>query len=386
MKRKNSILFVRPDYHCTFIHREQFIKAGWIADIYLPRGYPDELLYSNENLIKPPQFSGYDNFLLKLVNHTLLILWWLSKFWKYEFHFYYGEPPIINFFEQHIGLGRLFGANFLIELWLAKLFGVKLIFISTGCREEDSKEINTLLDDGNVCGNCGMWNRCDDKLNNITFSRVNRFFDLAIGTGTMDSTQYKMTHFKYKVIDLYEWRPELEIPREHILPVTENIRIMHSAYLAKSGRDWRGRNIKGSPFILEAIERLKNEGYSVEYFYVHDKPSNQMRYYQAQADIVVEQLIYGWWGSTFIEAAALGKPVVCYLRPSWKEFFFKTFPEYSNLPVVEANTNSIYPVLKKLVTDHGYRIQKGKEARLFAEKHFDPQKNTAELINILRAL
>ena len=39
-----------------------------------------------------------------------------------------------------------------------------------------------------------------------------------------------------------------------------------------------------------------------------------MRYYQVQADIIVEQLIYGWWGSTAIEGM-LGKPVTVILIP-----------------------------------------------------------------------
>jgi glycosyltransferase involved in cell wall biosynthesis len=386
MRRKKSILFVRPDYHCSFFYREHFRKAGWKADIYLPNGYPEALLYSCEDLLKPPQLPESNSFLLRVFNHLLLIFWWLTKFWQYEYHLYYGPPPVVNVYEKRLGLLRLFGNDFLVELWLAKLCGVKLIFLPTGCREDEIKENFSKLDGGNVCGNCGMWNICDDKENKLTFARIKRYFDMGIGAGSIDSTQFRMTHFRYKAIDLNLWCSDLSIPPEHKLPDTANIRILHSSYLSKSGRDWQGRNIKGSPFVLSAIERLKNEGYLVEYFFIHDKPSNQMRFYQAQADIVVEQLIYGWWGSTFVETAALGKPVVCYLRPDWKKYFFKKFPEYSSLPVVEANTQSIYEVLKKLVTDTDYRQQKGEESRRFAEAHFGPNKNTAELIKILEEL
>jgi glycosyltransferase involved in cell wall biosynthesis len=386
MRKKQSILFVRPDYHCSFFYREQFRKVGWKADIYLPRGYPEALLYSREDLLKPPQIPERNVFLLRVLNHLLLILWWMTKFWRYEYHFYYGEPPAVDVFERRIGLTRLFGKNFLVELWLAKLFGVKLIFQATGCREDESKENFSKLDAGNVCNNCGMWDRCNDEINKLNFSRINRFFDMVVGIGSIDSAQFTMTHMKYKSIDLNLWCPDLNIPSEHRLPGTTNIRILHSSYLSKSGRDWQGRNIKGSPFVLAAIERLKKEGHPVEYCFIHDKPSNQMRFYQAQANIVVEQLIYGWWGSTFVETSALGKPVVCYLRPAWKNFFLKTFPEYSSLPVVEADTQSIYEVLKKLVTDADYRRLKGEESRRFAEAHFDPEKNTVRLIKLLEAL
>jgi hypothetical protein len=386
MRNKKSILFVCPDYHCSFFYREQLRKAGWKVDIYLPKFYPEGLLFSSENLLKSPKISEEIFPLFKVFNHFLLIFYWMTKFWRYEYHFYYGRTPVVNLFERQIGLTRLFGNDFLIELWLAKLFGIKLIYLPTGCRDEEIKENFSKLDGSNVCNNCGWFNKCNDKENRLNFTRINRFFNMGVGTGSIDSTQFRMTHFKYKAIDLNLWRPDLKIPVEHALPATKNIRILHASYLSKSGRDWKGKNIKGSPFVLAAIERLKNEGYLVEYFFIQDKPSNQMRFYQAQADIVVDQLIYGWWGSTFVETSALGKPVVCYLRPAWKEFFLKTFPEYSSLPVVEADTQSIYEVLKKLVTDADYRRQKGEESLQFAQAHFDPEKNTAKLIKLLEAL
>ena len=88
------------------------------------------------------------------------------------------------------------------------------------------------------------------------------------------------------------------------------------------GREQNNKNIKGSPFIKLAIDRLIKEGHEIEYLFLNDIDSNKMRYYQTQADIIVEQLIYGWWGSSGIETMALGKPVICYLRDEWKNNFF----------------------------------------------------------------
>ena len=386
MSRKKSILFLRPDYHCSFFYRDEFRKLGWKADIFLSPGYPENLLYSNEDVLQAPKLSGTRFRPIRWLNHIMMLLWWLTQFWRYEFHLYYGRPPLFNFMEEHLGWTRLLGKNFLVELWFAKLFGVKLIFLPTGCHDDESKENFTKLDKGNVCGNCGYWNKCDDALNNLNFTRIGRFFDMQIGVGAINSTQFQMTHMKYKSIDLNLWQPILTVPPEHQLVASDKIRILHSAYLGKSGRDWQGRNIKGSPFVLAAIERLKQEGHPIEYYFIENKPSNQMRFYQAQADIVVEQLIYGWWGSTGVETMALGKPVVCYLRPSWKTFFLKTFPEYDSLPIVEADTNTIYDVLKKLVTDADYRRRKGEESRRFAEAHFDPEKNAKAFAKLLEAL
>jgi len=120
--------------------------------------------------------------------------------------------------------------------------------------------------------------------------------------------------------------------------------------------------------------------------FVERAASKDMRYYQAQADIVVEQLIYGWWGSTGVETMALGKPVVCYLRPAWKQFFFSVFPEYEELPIIEANTESIYSVLKELVVDPELRNRAGQASRDFAVRHFNPSRNAAALEGALLSI
>jgi glycosyltransferase involved in cell wall biosynthesis len=215
---------------------------------------------------------------------------------------------------------------------------------------------------------------------------VRKYFDFAIGGDTKISKELFEKPIKYKVIDLNLWKPGLEIPKEYLLPYTKNLRILHSAYLDKSDRTWQGRNIKGSPYVLAAIEQLKVEGHAIEYVYISDKPSNQMRFYQAQADIVVEQLIYGWWGSTGVETMALGKPVICYLRPSWRELFLNLHSEYEDIPIVQADTQTIYESLKNLVVDADYRKQKGKESRIFAEQHFNPVNNTKAFIHLLDKL
>tara|TARA_B110000438_G_scaffold30091_1_gene29261 strand:- start:1189 stop:2346 length:1158 start_codon:yes stop_codon:yes gene_type:complete len=385
VRNRNSILFVQPDYHCSFFYRDEFRKLGWKADIFAGPSYPENLLYSKEDLLRVPCLRANRLKAIRFLNRIIKIFWWMTKFWQYRFHLYYGRPP--QFIYKSLGLIHLLGKDFLLELSLSKLFGVTLIYLPSGCLDFSTKDRWQKFDNGNVCGNCGYYDRCDDEVNSLNFNRIRRYFTFGIESCTpFFSDEFKQSFRKWKVIDLSLWHPNLAVPSEHQLPNTDKIRILHSAYLTKSGRDWQGRNIKGSPFVLEAIDQLKVEGYPVEYFYVQNKPANQMRFYQVQADIVVEQLIYGWWGSTGVETMALGKPVVCYIRPSWKDFFLKTFPEYDGIPVVEADTKTIYEVLRKLVVDAEYRKNKGIESRRFAESHFDPRNNTKKLIQTLKGL
>ena len=57
------------------------------------------------------------------------------------------------------------------------------------------------------------------------------------------------------------------------------------------------------------------------------------------------------------------------------------FTEYSELPVIEANINNIYEVLKKVVTDKAFREEKGARLRAFAKKHFSPKEIRSNSLN-----
>ena len=375
------MLFVRPDYHCSFFYRAEFQKLGWKADIYVPWGYPDHLLYSTENLKRPYRLKTRPNRLVHFLNLLLASSWYLFHGWRYEFHVYYGKPPEwLNFATRLFSKGS---PN--LSLRIAKIWGCKLVFLPSGCHEELSKKEFSQLDNGAVCGNCGFEDRCNDLNVNLPhFDRIRKFFNMTIGAGSTPVTELPTTHMKSKVIDLEVFKPGLLIPESYQMVKSPNLRILHS--FSSNGRDFEGRNIKGSPFIRQAVERLIHEGHKIELVHLTEIPSSQMRFYQAQADIVVEQLRYGWWGSTGVEAMALGKPVICYLRPSWKDFFFENFPEYDKLPIVEATVDTIYDSLKLLIEDEEYRLRKGKESREFAEQHFNPLINTKSLEKHLLSL
>jgi len=415
-KNNNSILFINPDYHCSFIYRDEFRNLGWRADVYVPDSYSDQLLYRTEGNLKEIKLQISDqelvdksyeigilgkgkffiNSLIGLsvkfgaqqLKHLAERFITFCSLLQYRYHIYYSAsdsfPMLENSFTCFKSDSSILDIDksFRFSLWMSKLIGVKLIYIPSGCLHMETKENFSKFDDGNVCKNCGWGDAVCNDVNNVSnFNIIRKYFDMVEGQGTFESTQFNFTHLKYKSVDLKLWNPNIKVPNEFKFPASNKLRILHSFF--DENRDKGGKNIKGSPFVLDAVKRLEKEGYPVEYYYINNVQSKNMRYYQVQADIVVEQLIYGWWGSTGVETMSLGKPVVCYLRKSWKEHFFKNFNEYDELPIVEANTENIYDVLKKLVVDNDYRIQKGYESRLFAENHFDVKKNTKALAGVL---
>lgn len=375
VRQPKRVCFIRPDYHATFAYIIPLQERGWKVDVVVPEETPPKLLYSTSGIKLKTQFGNVRSHLNGLINLIRIGL-------SYRFFFYYGTPPLFGLWHPPV-LKRLFGDDFSIELWILRLLGRKLIYLPTGCLETLPKVKFSLLDGGNVCGNCGFWDRCNDKDNEANFRLIRKYFEFGLSDGSVQSSEYTTRVFPWKSIDLELWSPELKIPADFQLAHTSAIRIMHSNWLEESGRNWGGRNIKGTPYVVKAVERLKAEGYDVEYVFATDLHIADVRFVQAQADIVVEQLIYGWWGSTGVETMALGKPVVCYLRKEWKENFLQNFPEHESLPIVEADTATIYDVLKELVLDENLRKRKARESRDFAERHFSPEINAKKLESLL---
>lgn len=371
---KKSILFVNPDFHCSFFLKDEFRRIGWSADVLKQEPYPEKLLYSDDYITEGSRFKN--SRLGRITNRTIFFL---KLIHRYKYFLVYGSPEVYLLYRTKAAHNSY--SKFSPELTLLKLLKKKIISFPSGCLEEVLYEDFIKHEDGKVCKNCGYADAvCDDERNQRSFNLRNRHFDFTIANSPIPSTRIQKEMVRYKSLDLDIYRPDIKVPEEFKLPSNENLRILHSFY--DKDRLHEGKNIKGSPHVLAAIERLQFEGYPVEYYYLTDIPLREMRYYQIQADIVVDQLIYGWWGSAAIEGMALGKPVVCYLAPSWKKIFLERFPEYTSLPIVEANTENIYEVLKELATGQEYRERKGEESRKFAQEHFDVRKNASELEEI----
>ena len=73
---------------------------------------------------------------------------------------------------------------------------------------------------------------------------------------------------------------------------------------------------KGTDDVLSAVDRLRDEGVEAELELVEGLTRIEARRALERADVVVDQLVVGWYGGVAVEAMALGKPVVARIDPS----------------------------------------------------------------------
>ena len=101
--------------------------------------------------------------------------------------------------------------------------------------------------------------------------------------------------------------------------------------------------------------------------------------------MIIDQLIYGHWGSTSLEGVALGKPVICYFRSEWKINYIDNF-DIEIWPFIEANPQTIYSVIKDLLNDPILISKYSRLSREFAIKYLDVKKNAKDFIGYLDSI
>lgn len=139
------------------------------------------------------------------------------------------------------------------------------------------------------------------------------------------------------------------------------------------------RKRKGTDYVIAACEQLP-----VELDIVEGLHHEQARERYARADIVVDQLNAGWHGIFALEAMALGKPVVTYLRPDLVEKASRAYGV--DVPLVPATKQTLVDALRPLVESPARRREVGAASRAYVERVHDVDRIAERLLDIYARL
>ncbi len=125
------------------------------------------------------------------------------------------------------------------------------------------------------------------------------------------------------------------------------------------------QQLKGSEFVVKAVNLLKEEGLDFDFLLIENMPNAEALAQYRRADIVIDQLLVGWYGVLSMEAMAMGKTVIVYIRDDLKGYF------HDGMPLVNANPETITPALRQAIKDGELRREIGRRARRFVEEVHD---------------
>jgi glycosyltransferase involved in cell wall biosynthesis len=265
-----------------------------------------------------------------------------------------------------------FGTSFLprlADVAPLKTMGKKIVFHFHGC---EVRNRNHMLKNHRLatCTECDPF--CRPRHQRWLLDRAARLAD-QVFYSTLDLAESVpgASHLPL-AIESERW---IEAGRAHPLPEPDHRDGVHGPVVV--GHAPTNRLIKGTPHVLAAIETLKSEFPRLELRTIEKQPWAAMPEFLAGCDILIDQLMMGWYGLLAIEGMAEGKAVISYIRDD----FASVHPD---LPVTSADPATLVPVLRDLIRDPERRRALGVRGVEFARRHHDTRVVGEQLLRVYR--
>jgi hypothetical protein len=131
------------------------------------------------------------------------------------------------------------------------------------------------------------------------------------------------------------------------------------------------RAAKGTPAILAALDQLRSEeGDRVRVTLVENCSQQRAQEIYRSADLVIDQLLVGWYGAVAVEAMYMGVPVACYINDDHLQLVPAAMAR--DLPLLRVTPATLLTQLRCFVRDREAAVDLGARGRAFAESWHDP--------------
>jgi glycosyltransferase involved in cell wall biosynthesis len=171
----------------------------------------------------------------------------------------------------------------------------------------------------------------------------------------------------YASVDPQEWMPQ---PPRH----SERPLVVHAP---------SDRLTKGTEHVLAAVDQLRADGVPFDFRLVEGLSHAEARRLYEDADVFVDQLVVGWYGAAAVEAMALGKPVVCFLRE--EDFAHLPAELAADIPIVNADRATLTDRLRVLLEGSpDARAALGARGREYVLRWHDPTAIATGLASLYR--
>jgi hypothetical protein len=361
------VLYAGQAYYNTWYLSRSLRNLGWKADVLNWDLNPSsQIYYHGEDF----RFDGNNEDEL-----SKNLKFYIASLYEYDvFHFSNAHGICFGFYIQSFFTEKF---SEYAEIFLLKHLGKKIIYSHSGCNDGVSQTAFSRWETESACSSCRWQNEpnvCSDA-RNLAWGKLRNTvadFQCNLFGNKLDYNNDARVHEvpEFYCLDKDLWHPQINIPEVFLLNSNlANTTWLYHAVGNKSDRTINGVNIKSSHIYLPLVQKLKDEGLAVELIEPTGIPNKEVRFLQAQADIFLEMLTFGWFGANAREAMMLGKSVICYIRPEFLENVREEIPDYAaELPIISATPDTVEEVLRDLIANPEKRREIGQRSREFAVK------------------
>jgi hypothetical protein len=128
------------------------------------------------------------------------------------------------------------------------------------------------------------------------------------------------------------------------------------------------REVKGTKYVLEAVERLKQEGEIFDFQLIENMPHEEALKTYQKADIIIDQLLCPGAGKFATECMAMGRVVMGKMGYG---IYPDNIPAMKDNPIVDSCPKTIYENLKSLIHNHELRCELSLKGPEYVKKHLN---------------
>jgi len=144
--------------------------------------------------------------------------------------------------------------------------------------------------------------------------------------------------------------------------IDRKIRIVHSP---------TNRAAKGSSYIIQALVNLKKR-YPIEIILIENVPHQKALEDYKKADVVIDQVLIGWYGGFAVEGMKMGKPVCAFIREEDLKFIPEGMARDLKEAIININPFNIETVLEEYLQNPHLLNQKSNAGLEYVHRWHNP--------------
>jgi len=303
-------------------------------------------------------YLGYasDQVVFKTGQNKFSKLYSAAKFFTYAVHHY-------DVFHFNGGRSLIDHKYWHIHHWdlpLLKALGKKIFMTYQGC-DARQKDITKSRYTHAACHECTQ-RACGPQFDHWRRKRINiveHYADhIFVLNPDLLAFVVKATWLPYAGLDLKN------IPQRTVSTATDlqPLHILHAP---------TNQSIKGTHYVVQAVTLLQKQGVPVELHLISGQTHDKVLAKIPTADLVIDQLLIGFYGSFAIEAMAHEIPVMCYLR---EQDLLQCKISYAGIPIISVTPEQLADKILYYSRNKPLLADIGKQSRHYVEKIHDPLK------------
>jgi len=284
----------------------------------------------------------------------------LSAPFRYDvLHYYFGRSLLVW---DDLGTNLSF-----LDARIARRLGRKIFFTLQGCDVRLAGESNrhNAVTMCRPADGCSSYGQCIAHIDNQRRKLINDVLPLADRVFYLNP---ELGHYVPRATFL----PYSSVAVEQIAP-TQGPKRSKPLILHAPSDD----SIKGSPLIESALRELACH-YDFEYVAVRGKAHDVAMKLYTEADLVIDQVLAGWYGGFAVELMSMGKPVVCYLRE--QDLGFLPTAMRAELPLLTVDSRRLAEDLARILDRRSEWADVGEASRRYVLRWHNPRRIAAAMV------